>query len=226
MFFLRQDYSGTIDPKVISDAPLISVPMQLLDWLDHGFGTRNSLLDQDRMASLQQIHSSLVLAASEPGCAGEGDALITNVPGRAISIRTADCFPILLADPDHRAIAAVHAGWRGSAARIVCRTIDSMRSEFGTRPGSVIAAIGPGIGPCCYTVGEDVARQFGRTAKQDGTLALDLAEINRAQLVQAGVPAGHIDTLHRCTKCEPMLFHSYRRDGERAGRMISYIALR
>ncbi len=197
-----------------------------LDWLDHGFGTRTSSLDQAGMASLKQIHSALVLTVSNMGCAGEGDALITNVPGLAISIRTADCFPILLADPDHRAIAAVHAGWRGSAARIVCRTLDSMCSEFGTRPGSVVAAIGPGIGSCCYAVGEDVARQFGRTPKQDGTLALDLAEINRAQLLQAGVPAGHIDTLHRCTKCEPMLFHSYRRDGERAGRTISYIALK
>jgi polyphenol oxidase len=206
---------------VIFDAPrLTSDALQGLEWLDHGFGTRNSLFVQDKMASLTQIHSALVLRAGDMGCAGEGDALVTDVSGLAISVRTADCFPILLVDPEHRAIAAVHAGWRGSAARIVCRTLDTMCSEFGTVPGDVIAAIGPGIGKCCYEVGQAVAQSFDR-----GAGALDLAGINREQLVQAGVPAGHIDTLDRCTKCEPELFHSYRRDGERAGRMISFIRI-
>jgi polyphenol oxidase len=199
---------------------LVSWGLEQFAWLEHGFGTRNSLLLQDKMASLTQIHSTVVLKAVETGWAGEGDALITNVPGLAISVRTADCFPILLADPEHRAIAAVHAGWRGSAAQIVCRTLDTMGSEFGTVPASVVAAIGPGIGKCCYEVGEDVARQFDR-----GAGALDLAGINHAQLERAGVSAGHIDTLARCTKCETELFHSYRRDKERAGRMISFVKI-
>jgi polyphenol oxidase len=221
MLFLRLDYSGTIEPKVIFNAPnLTSAVLRGLDWLDHGFSTRNSLLVQDKMASLTQIHSASVLRAGETGCVGEGDALITSVPGLAISIRTADCFPILLADTEHHAIAAVHAGWRGTAAHIVCRTLDTMCSDFGTSPAAVMAAIGPGIGACCYEVGEDVARHFERSRG-----ALDLAEINRAQLVQAGVPAGHIDTLRRCTKCEPTLFHSYRRDQEQAGRMISFVKI-
>jgi polyphenol oxidase len=206
---------------VIFNAPnLTSAAIRRLEWLDHGFGTRNSLFAQDKMASLTQIHSSLVLKAGDMGCAGEGDALITNVSGLAISIRTADCFPILLVDPEHRAVAAVHAGWRGSAARIVRRTLDTMCLEFGTVPGAVVAAIGPGIGKCCYEVGQDVARNFNR-----GAGALDLAGINREQLVQAGVPAGHIDTLDRCTKCERELFHSYRRDKDRAGRMISFVKI-
>src|SRR5579885_640904 len=87
-----------------------------LDWLDHGFGTRTADLSQEQMASLKQIHSAIVLEASSPGVVGQGDALITRRSGLKISVRTADCYPILLADRKRRAIAAVHAGWRGTAA--------------------------------------------------------------------------------------------------------------
>lgn len=190
-----------------------------LHWLIYGFGTRLSPFKQNEMASLTQIHSTQALRAVGLGNAGEGDALITNMSGVPISIRTADCLPILLADPEHFAIGAVHAGWRGTAGEIVCRTLDTMRSEFGTAPERLVAAIGPGIGLCCYEVGKEVAQRFGFTQATH----LDLAAINRGQLVSAGVPASQIDTLGRCTKCESDLFHSYRRDGERAGRMISYI---
>jgi len=171
------------------------------------------------MAGLKQIHSARCLRAAGPGCAGEGDALITNLPGLAISIRTADCFPILLADPRNGAVAAIHAGWRGTASWIVEGTIRQMRVEFGTVPNDVRAAIGPGIGGCCYEVGQEVARQFGR----DAAARIDLAEANRAQLIESGVPADQIDVLGLCTFCDPSLFHSYRRDKDRAGRMISYI---
>jgi hypothetical protein len=207
-----------------SASPLIS-PGLRFDWLDHGFGTRHSALTQDAMASLTQVHSALVVNISlnvpTPGCAGEGDALITNRPGVALSIRTADCFPILLADLEHRAVAAIHAGWRGTEQGIVGRTLDAMRSDFDTSPDQIVAAIGPGIGACCYQVGEDVARRFGL----NGAGRLDLAAINRAQLIRAGVPASRIDTVGHCTFCESALFHSYRRDGEQAGRMISFIRI-
>jgi polyphenol oxidase len=206
--------------------PLTSSALTHLDWLDHGFGTRHSLLTQNQMASLTQIHSALVRNALEPGCAGEADALVTDRPGVTLSIRTADCFPILLADPEHRAIAAIHAGWRGTAEEIVCRTIDTMRSDFGTSPERISAAIGPGIGKCCYEVGEDVARRLGIEGfGLDAAGHIDLAAINREQLIRAGVPPSHIDTLGRCTFCDPALFHSYRRDREQAGRMISFIGL-
>jgi hypothetical protein len=208
-------------------APLVSNAFSHFDWLDHGFGTRHSPLTQDNMASLTQIHSALVLRASEPGCAGEADALITNRPGVTLSIRTADCFPILLADPEHRAVAGIHAGWRGTAEEIVCRTIDTMRSHFGTSPGQITAAIGPGIGKCCYEVGEDVARRLGiERFGMEAACRIDLAAINRAQLIRAGVLASHIDTLGRCTFCDSALFHSYRRDREQAGRMISFIGIK
>lgn len=188
----------------------------LLSAFPHGFGTRREPTSQEGTASLKQIHSAICLRADAPGHAGEGDALIANRV--AVSVRTADCLPILLADPTHGAVAAIHAGWRGTAAHIVRAAIDRMRAEFGSNPRDILAAIGPGIGVCCYDVGEEVARQFGReTAGR-----IDLAEANRLQLIEAGVEK--IDVLGLCTFCDAARFHSFRREKNRAGRMISYIA--
>ena len=167
-------------------------------WLKHGFGTKVAPLSQDGMVSMQQIHSAQVLrTALSEGCEGEGDALITNQPGVTLSIRTADCLPILLADLKHRAIAAVHAGWRGTAAKILEATLERMHHEFGTEPGHVVAAIGPGIGVCCYEVGAEVARLFGKSRAGH----LDLAAENQKQLERARVRA--FDTLVHCTRCDP-----------------------
>jgi len=199
---------------VIVTSPLLSE----LDWLEHGFGTRHAPLDQSGMASLQQIHSSLVLVADRcEGCVGDADALITAEPGIAVSIRTADCLPILLADTRRRAVAAVHAGWRGTADEIVVQALRKMRAEFGTKPEEVFAAIGPGIGACCYEVGEEVARRFGMNSAGK----LDLAAENRRQLAEHGVP--RITQSGACTFCHSAQFYSWRRDRERAGRMVSYI---
>ena len=175
------------------------------------------------MASLKQIHSSLSLVADRPeGCVGEGDALLTRETGVAVSVRTADCFPILLADSRHRAVAAVHAGWRGTADRIVIHALERMRVEFGTQPQDAVAVIGPGIGACCYQVGEEVARRFGK----ESAGRLDLAEENRRQLTGFGVPQEQIGTIAACTFCDPARFYSWRRDRETAGRMISYIRIK
>jgi YfiH family protein len=200
---------------------LTSPPLAQLDWIAHGFGTRTSPRSQAGMASLKQIHSAAVLVADRADLCGEGDALITNKGGLVVSVRTADCYPILLADPVSRAVAAVHAGWRGTAALIVRETLSRMRDEFGTKPANVIAAIGPGIGVCCYEVGEEVARHFGRpTAGR-----IDLAKANHHQLQEAGVPLEHIHANGACTFCEARRFHSYRRDKDAAGRMISFIRI-
>jgi YfiH family protein len=198
---------------------LASSLLASLPWVEHGFGTRDSALDQATMASLKQIHSDVALIAEHAGCLGEGDALVAGAPGVAVSIRTADCFPILLADPETRAVAAIHAGWRGTAAGIVASTLARMRREFGTDPQHVYAAIGPGIGRCCYQVGAEVARQFGM--QQAGNL--DLAVENRTQLTRAGVKPERIEQVGGCTFCNPAQFFSWRRDHDRAGRMISFI---
>jgi YfiH family protein len=191
-------------------------------WLRHGFGTKAAPLSQDEMVSLRQIHSTdVLLAGDRPGCAGEGDALITAQPGVPVSVRTADCYPILLVDPVVRAVAAVHAGWRGTAGRIVIKTLDRMREEFGADASRMFAAIGPGIGECCYEVGAEVAAQFGRNTPGK----LNLAEENRKQLVSAGLAESHIDRMGLCTRCDSEQFHSYRRDKDEAGRMISFIGI-
>jgi len=191
-----------------------------LGWVEHGFGTRHSAVTQDGMASLKQIHSNVAHVADRPtGCVGEGDALLTNEVGLTVSIRTADCYPILLADPEHRAVAAIHAGWRGTAAGIAGEAINRMQNVYGSRAESIYAAIGPGIGVCCYEIGEEVARKFG----MPNAGRLDLAAENRKQLIAAGVPEAQISTVARCTYCDADRFFSYRREGERAGRMISFI---
>lgn len=200
---------------------LTSSLLENLPWLEHGFGTRQSNPDQTAMARLQQIHSAATFVARESGSIGEGDALVSTSPSVAVSIRTADCFPILLADPETRSVAAIHAGWRGTAAGIVAATLARMRSEFGTDPGNIFAAIGPGIGHCCYEVGVEVARQFGMA--QAGKL--DLAVENRNQLVGEGVRPDRIEQVGGCTFCHPAQFHSWRRDHDRAGRMISFIRI-
>jgi polyphenol oxidase len=191
-----------------------------LPWIDHGFGTRTDVVSQAEMASLKQIHSAVVLAVECAGLAGEGDALVTAQARVPVSIRTADCYPILLADTRNRAVAAVHAGWRGTAGRIAIRTIEQLQECYGTEPADLRVAIGPGIGGCCYQVGIEVARQFG--LEEAGTI--DLAEMNHRLLVENGVAAEHIDVLGGCTQCDAHLFHSFRRDKERAGRMVSWIS--
>jgi YfiH family protein len=198
---------------------LTSRVLDQLLWVEHGFGTRASVIDQNSMASLKQIHSNLVFSADGAGCAGEGDALVTREHGLAVSVRTADCFPILLADPVSRTVAAVHAGWRGTAASVVLSSLGRMQSEFGTDPRDVYAAIGPGIGSCCYEVGLEVAHRFGKGEAGH----LDLAAENRAQLLAAGLHPNHIDAVGGCTFCNPGQFFSWRRDHDRVGRMITFI---
>jgi len=113
------------------------------------------------LVALRQIHSDVIHAASELAAdAPKADALATRTPGLLLGVQTADCVPILLADTRQRAVAAIHAGWRGTLARIAVKALGRMRMEFGTRPRDVVAALGPAIGRCCYQVGPEVAQAF------------------------------------------------------------------
>lgn len=200
-------------------------PLEKFAWLEHGFGTRHApdLTHDPRLATLHQIHScTCIPARGRTGRLGEGDALVENTPGHLVAVKTADCIPILLADEEHRAVAAVHAGWRGTACGIVGHALRTMREEFGTDPSSVHAAIGPGIGKCCYEVGAEVAAQLG----ESGPCWIDLTGVNRRQLVEAGLPETQIYAAGLCTKCGAEDFHSYRRDKESAGRMLSFIGVK
>lgn len=208
---------------------LYSSLLSRFDWLRHGFGTREDVLplESPTYARLKQIHSGIVVEAREAGVLGEGDGLITRQSGIELSIRTADCYPILLADPQHRAVAALHAGWRGTAAGIVATAIRQMTRLFGTKPAELVAAIGPGIGACCYEVGTDVASNFSEAeqSRKDGVVYLDLAAANHHQLAEAGLSLQNIELMGLCTFCEAGKFFSYRREKENAGRMVSLISL-
>jgi len=197
-------------------------PLEQFAWLEHGFGTRLApdLTAAPQLATVHQIHSDICIPArGRTGLLGDGDALLDNTPGHWVGIKTADCIPILLVDEEHRAVAAVHAGWRGTVAGIAQSAVRAMRKEFRTDSRRMHAAIGPGIGKCCYEVGADVAAQFG----ESGPANIDLVEVNRRQLIEAGIPESQIYAANLCTKCGVEDFHSYRRDKEQAGRMLSFI---
>ncbi len=201
--------------------------LEQLPWVRHGFGTRTSAPPDEPLATVKQVHSAVVLEARAAGNQGEGDALISNTGGLAIAVKTADCVPILLADSRKHAVAAVHAGWRGTVEEIVRVAIARMSAEYGTEPVDVTAEIGPAIGKCCFEVGPEVARQFSKwNAAFAGTNRkehVDLAGVNCAQLCKAGVPAHQIQTFGLCTMCEAERFFSFRREREAAGRMWSWI---
>ncbi|MDK2855047.1 MAG: purine-nucleoside/S-methyl-5-thioadenosine phosphorylase / adenosine deaminase [Bacillota bacterium] len=162
------------------------------------------------------------------------DALITNVPGLPLSVYTADCVPLLFLDPVCPAVAAVHAGWRGSVAGIVPATLAALRVTYGTRPADVLVAIGPSIGPCCYEVDEKVIaplrdfpfwQEVARESRP-GHWYLDLWELNRRQLTAAGVPAENIAVSGLCTSCHVEDFYSYRAEHGCTGSLAAVIALK
>jgi polyphenol oxidase len=218
----RLDSENVYRAQVLEDVP----------WLEHGFGTRLSLRwpDMVDLTTVQQIHSDRVLVADGSGSMGEGDALISNQTGIALAVRTADCLPILIADTRNRAVAAVHAGWRGTLLEIVPKTVRAMGERFGTKPEDLVIAIGPGIGACCFEVGPEVAIQFAPFFPERGDLSqrtkLSLVETNLRLLGRNGGRMRHIATSGLCSCCRFDLFHSYRRDREAAGRMVSVIRIR
>jgi polyphenol oxidase len=202
--------------------PLESELLKRIPWLIHGFGTRLSESWPGEYTYLKQTHSDNVVSVNgASGCVGEGDALISSNPGDRIGIRTADCVPILLADEQRRVVAAVHAGWRGTVAEIARKTVERMKAEFGSSPDHLLAAIGPSIGKCCFEVGPEVAEQFGVA----GRTHIDLVEANFRQLRAAGVPSDHVDVAGLCTVCDPVRFHSFRRDKQQSGRMVTIIGI-
>jgi YfiH family protein len=176
----------------------------------------------------------------------EADILVSNDPGIAVAVRAADCVPILIGDPQSRAVAAVHAGWRGTAAGAASAAVAALTREFGARPADLVAALGPSIGPCCYEVGSElvdafaaaghardlVDRWFVSPPPRRGSLAppgdaprlrLDTWAANRDQLVLAGLDEQSIHTCGLCTASHLELFPSYRVEGRAAGRIAGVI---
>ena len=195
-------------------------------WQEHGFGTRAQ--SPAANVSLLQIHSDRVVDANGlSDREAEGDALITDALRKSIGVRTADCVPMLLLDSENRGVAAVHAGWRGTAAEIVKRTVEKMRQSFGSRSENIFAAVGPCIRPCCYEVGAEVFSKFSAIFPEmecERSCSLDLAEANRRQLNAVGVSDDQIFDSGLCTACDPVHFYSYRLDPQNPGRMMSAIS--
>jgi YfiH family protein len=191
-------------------------------------------------AMLQQVHGDRVLDDAEPE-AGEppradglvalraaGPAPVDRIP----AVRVADCVPLLIASRDGRAVAAVHAGWRGTAAAIALRAVERLALR-GVSPEELRAALGPAIGACCYAVGPEVVDKVARgtavhsseiSRKQPNeALHVDLRLANRLQLESAGLPPDSVTSAPWCSACHSEMFYSYRREGTAAGRMLACI---
>jgi polyphenol oxidase len=174
-----------------------------------------------------QCHSNNVLKVNTPGEYRECDALITNTIHVALVVTAADCVPILLFDPINKAIGAIHAGWRGTIGLIVKRAVEKMKAEYKTDPARLLAYIGPSASVCCYEVGGEVAVMFGNKVVpyDNKRIFIDLKKENTLQLLQQGVLGNNIEVSLSCTICEKELFHSYRRDGQKSGRMMAVICM-
>ena len=174
-------------------------------------------------------------SASHPEWVPECDGMVTERPGVALAVKTADCVPILFVDPVRRVIGTAHAGWRGTALGIAGKMAGLFRERFACRTEDLLVAIGPAIGPCCYQVDAPVREAFAARAdadlmlrpcaEQEGRWRLDLSLANRLALTALGIPAGNISTAGHCTACRTDLFFSHRAEQGRTGRQISFLML-
>jgi YfiH family protein len=195
-------------------------------------------LGLSRVAFMRQVHGNAVAAldalgdvcAAPPSC----DAIVTDRPGLGLAVETADCVPLLLWGERSNSVAAVHAGWRGTLARVAFSAVRSLESRFGAAAGEIHAAIGPAIRLCCFEVGEEVAAAFEESGRDldaitrpgpRGRCHLDLVADNRAQLREAGVSDSRIYDSGGCSRCESGRFYSYRREGGGVGRTMGVIGV-
>lgn len=188
-------------------------------------------IDCDNLACSRQAHSTnvAVVGVKDRGrIIGDTDGFITNSKDMAIAVFTADCLPVFIYDRKNHAIGLAHAGWRGSKGEIVKKTAIRMRQEFGSEVGDLLCAFGPAIGQCCYEVGEDIADYFlkNTVTKRDGKLYLDLAAVNKKQLLELGITAGQIEESNLCSTCLKDRFFSFRREKEASGRTMSVMTLK
>jgi polyphenol oxidase len=198
-------------------------------------------IPKDKLYFLSQVHGSAykILDGTEARhevVRSVGDITLSRAEGVGCGIRTADCVPVLVGDRRSGAVAAIHSGWRGTAARVVVTGVDALREQIGAA-GDLVAAIGPHIELCCFEVGDDVAAELSRAARPSacesliqrglsGKARVDLRRLVRAQLEEIGLAPGAIDDVRACTVCDSARFHSFRRDRDRSGRMLSAIVSR
>lgn len=208
-------------------------------WLAHGFGWQNISLEEMLPANIQtfltqQVHGDTIAVLEDKGEKYfaptkdiiEADGFITNQAQLACAIRTADCVPLLMVDPQKRVVAAVHAGWRGTAQNIAVKTLQKMCAAYGCKVENILVAIGPSICGTCYEVGPEVIEAMQKLGYQNKSQThLDVADVNKFTLLQAGVQAANIDLIKLCTKCSGQPLASFRRDAGKA-RQVSFIYLK
>ncbi|MBI3071605.1 MAG: polyphenol oxidase family protein [Deltaproteobacteria bacterium] len=194
--------------------------------IGYGFPTRDER-EPENVVTLKQVHGSCVRETADSGAGIEGDAVIAREAGVAVGVRTADCLPVLLYAREERVVAAVHCGWRGIVGRIQERAVE--RLGVANR-AEIQAAVGPGIGACCFVVHRDayepIAAAFPRVPDAlfdlgNGAWRIDLRRLVHASLASAGV--NRVFDVPICTVCRPDLFHSFRRDRDAAGRHVNFI---
>jgi YfiH family protein len=203
--------------------------------LARAFGAR-----AERLVTVNQVHGLDLLVIDTPNpdyshfLKLECDGIVTNQPGVMIGVCIADCVPILLLDPQNKVVAALHAGWKGTAGDIASKGVETLVGLFGSKTADILAAVGPAIGPCCYEVDAPVWEAFDRNGVDldcferkagSGKWGLDLATANCRQLLKAGVAQKNIATTPMCVSCEHDLFFSYRRDKGETGRQMGFIML-
>ena len=193
--------------------------------LNRKIGTEGMDPRLPRQAHSNRIHvvNSVESNAERP----EADGMISAEQGLLLGVRTADCLALLFVDRRRRAVAAVHAGWRGTVQKIAARAVERMQEQFGSVPTEIEVAIGPGIGKCCFEVGDEVAEQFDQAVVSgEERPHIDLDAANRRQLSEAGVRGDKIWSSNLCTRCGAEQFFSHRRDGDSAGRMLAMIGVK
>jgi len=184
----------------------------------------------DQVALSFQVHDDKVLVATQPGNYEGYDAIVTQQPNVLVGVSVADCTPVLIYDPLHKAVGAIHAGWKGTMKQIVTRTLQTMQTHFGTDPVQCLAYVGTCLSECAFETDADVADHFDSPFKRwdaaKNKFLIDLKRANTTQLLTAGVPQNQIEISSFCTVAHNHDYFSYRKEGKRSGRMLAVIGMK
>ncbi|MDP6559639.1 MAG: peptidoglycan editing factor PgeF [Candidatus Binatia bacterium] len=187
-----------------------------------------------RIVTMKQVHGDRILDIADKKSkeAGEADGMVTGERNLFLGVLTADCVPILFSIPQRKLAAGVHAGWRGSLAGITGKMVRHLRERYDVEPNSIEVALGPAVGPCCYEIGTEVSSSLGKNwgslagetlQSRDDKSYLNLKQLNRLQLTEAGISPEKIYQIGPCTSCNTDGFFSYRRQRGKTGLQMSFI---
>jgi YfiH family protein len=188
-----------------------------------------------RVVKMRQVHGNRVaVVGSRQMVVGEADAMITDAPGIALTVLTADCVPILFVAPERRVIGVAHAGWKGTLGGVASATVRQLRQAYNVSPEELYIALGPAIADCCYEVDAEIGAAFAALGADveagvcfgAGRPRVDLRRVNAALLLREGVSAAALEQVGPCTGCAADDYFSYRRQAGHTGRQVSVVAWR